>query len=246
MKRILIVYLLLLPFITFGQKKIDTNKLYKLLADKLAPLDLSGVLKSESAVIVGFIGSNYQRIQIHYSSIVKDKSKPDEYLVKGKSKVKDNVCDFTGVITITKTIENEQYTGDTGKAAMYVNLDSVREGTLTAHYNFKEDSTQKFSGIFDGTLTSDFYLDINYKPHYDNTMQGADDYSNNQFTGTWIMYGGKLIKKCNWGDYRIPDCGNLDVGVGNFTPDQKYIKNGWQNYCTGCPDDSNKTKNWWQ
>jgi hypothetical protein len=34
--------------------------------------------------------------------------------------------------------------------------------------------------------------------------------------------------KCNWGDYRIPDCGHFDVGAGEFYPDEKYQMNGWQ------------------
>ena len=43
-------------------------------------------------------------------------------------------------------------------------------------------------------------------------------------------YKTKSSKKCHWGDYRIPDCGDLDKGAGEFSVSEKYIKNGWENY----------------
>jgi hypothetical protein len=35
---------------------------------------------------------------------------------------------------------------------------------------------------------------------------------------------------CNWGDYRIPNAGKLDIGVGEFNPDAKYNAHGWCDY----------------
>jgi len=34
----------------------------------------------------------------------------------------------------------------------------------------------------------------------------------------------------NWGDYRIPDSGELDLGAGEFSPAEKYWGNGWESY----------------
>jgi len=51
---------------------------------------------------LGFIGEHYQRFYIHYTSVVKNKSFPNQYNVRGKTKVKDQVCSFSGTITITK------------------------------------------------------------------------------------------------------------------------------------------------
>ncbi len=58
----------------------------------------------------------------------------------------------------------------------------------------------------------------------------ADGFSNNQFTGSWTSYKTNASKKCNWGDYRIPECGDLDIGAGEFIVNEKYIKNGWTSY----------------
>ncbi len=57
-----------------------------------------------------------------------------------------------------------------------------------------------------------------------------DSFSNNGFIGTWTSYKTNTSKKCNWGDYRIPDCGDLDSGTGEFMVSSKYIKNGWLEY----------------
>nr|MBP6410083.1 hypothetical protein [Pseudarcicella sp.] len=58
----------------------------------------------------------------------------------------------------------------------------------------------------------------------------SDGFFNNQFIGSWTSYKTNTSKKCNWGDYRIPESGNLDVGAGEFSVDEKYLKNGWKNY----------------
>lgn len=237
----------LFPLLAFGQANFDTVKLHKLFEDKLASYDLSTLWdSSETEDIVGFIGDNYQRLQIHYTSIKKDKKKKDIYVVKGKSKVKENSYDFEGTITITSIDgdEAEISKGDFGV--------TIREGNLIAIYSFKESSKQKFSGTFEGTLTTAFYLDKSYKIHYDDLMMG-DNYSNNEFKGTWTSYDKKIKKVCNWGDNRIPDSGDLDVGVGEFVPNEKYIKNGWEGYCWYCSDEQiekykadKKQSRWWE
>lgn len=61
-------------------------------------------------------------------------------------------------------------------------------------------------------------------------MLVADGFTNNNFTGTWTSYKSNLSRKCNWGDYRIPESRLLDIGAGQFSVDQKYRKNGWENF----------------
>jgi len=48
----------------------------------------------------GFIGKNFQRIHIYFISIIKNQDDPREYLVHGKSKVGNNICEFSGTITL--------------------------------------------------------------------------------------------------------------------------------------------------
>ena len=32
------------------------------------------------------------------------------------------------------------------------------------------------------------------------------------------------------GHYRIPNSGDLDVGAGDFSPNTKYLNNGWSDF----------------
>lgn len=69
----------------------------------------------------------------------------------------------------------------------------------------------------------------------------ADGFSNCQYEGTWTTsYKTNKIKRCNWGDYRIPNSSDLDEGCGEFIPQKKYARFGWENYilCMAIPYDN--------
>jgi hypothetical protein len=73
-------------------------------------------------------------------------------------------------------------------------------------------------------------LDKRNTIYYSTLEDNADSYCNNQCTGSWKSYKTGAVKKCNWGDYRIPDSKGLDIGAGVFYVDDKYIKFGWKSY----------------
>ncbi|MDL2308283.1 hypothetical protein LJC68_01700 [Bacteroidales bacterium OttesenSCG-928-B11] len=198
--------------------------------------DLSVVLTADSIVvdengkipqseILGFIGDDFQRFEIHFISVIQNQSNPYEYFAYGKTKVENNICEFQGTITIKN-------------AKLYDNPDWVccNEDTLMKFGYTKcdvvlyEDKKTKFPGFIKGSLTSNFLIDLNGMFRYDSYMFVADGFNNNQFVGTWASYKTKSVKKCNWGDYRIPESGDLDSGAGEFCVDEKYVKNGWENY----------------
>ena len=52
------------------------------------------------------------------------------------------------------------------------------------------------------------------------------NYINNQFTGTWKPYNSNNERTANWGDYRIPQSGDLDIGASEFSPADKHLKFG--------------------
>ena len=170
---------------------------------------------------LGYIGDNYQRFYIHYVTVTKSKSNPYQYEVYGKTKVKDNICSFSGTITIKK-------------AMLYKESDDPRwkQGSVICDVVFYEDSTQASSGVIKGTLTTDFTIDNKGKLQYDALMLFADGYYNNQCKATWTSYKTGKSKKCNWGDYRIPESGRLDTGAGVFCVAEEYVKNGWESYQT--------------
>ena len=176
--------------------------------------------------ILGFIGDNYQRLHIHFISIIQNPSNPYEYFAYGKTKVKESICSFQGTITVTKSRLYKESDIPVDKDG----LPHYKQGYAECEVNLYEDSKQKSAGFFFGKLKMGFLIDDKGQFRYDAISYVADEFCNNQFVGSWTSYGTKSTKKSNWGDYRIPESGNLDIGVGEFSVDEKYVKNGWENY----------------
>ena len=105
-----------------------------------------------------------------------------------------------------------------------------KQGSVICDVNFYEDSSQASSGIIKGTLTSSFCINKKGELYYDAIMFAGDGFSNNECIAIWTSYKTGKSKKCNWGDFRIPDCGDLDIGAGEFSVSNKYVKYGWDNY----------------
>lgn len=175
--------------------------------------------KIQRAEILGFFGDNFQRLQIHFISILQNPTNPYEYFAYGKSKVKEAISVFQGTITIKE-------------ARAYKNGDvsTYKQGFAICDVILYEDRKQPATGFIKGMLTSNFIIDPKGQFRYDALMFVADGFSNNQFIGTWKSYKTNVSKKYNWGDYRIPESGNFDTGAGEFNVDEKYVKNGWGNY----------------
>jgi len=173
----------------------------------------------------GFIGPDYTRIKMYFLSIKRDSANQCLYHVIGATVVKDNKCDFSGIITLEKIQEYKN---------LKIGLDSSFsgkskfQGILFGKYLFKENPAQKDVGIFEGLVTISWYIDNFNLLHYDNIEWYSDSYKNNQYIGTWTEYGTKNHKICNWGVYRIPFSGDLDIGVGEFSPNPKYLNSGWE------------------
>ena len=181
---------------------------------QLLRYDYSQVLMEND--FLGYIG-NGQRLYMHFDTIYKDPVKPQYYHVEGKSKVKQNLCSFTGGITIHSFAPNEE-------------SDSlIKRYQLKAQYQLNEDANQRGSGFFAGRLTSDFFI---YRDSicFDEVEGGEDGYNNNQFEGRWTSYRTKISKKANFGIGRIPDSNDLDGGTAEFyvTPNKQHL--GWESY----------------
>ncbi len=224
-----------------GIKEVDASRLWHAAADKKRN-DSASVTPPEP---LGFIGDHYQRFYIHYTTVVKNKTNRYQYIVHGKTKVKDQICNFTGTITIVK-------------AGLYKEQADKRfkQGFVECVVDFSEDSTQKSAGSFKGKLTSKFYLDKKEHLEYDDILLDADGYYNNQCEATWTAYGSKISKKVNWGDYRIPASKALDSGDGEFAVNKNYLAYGWQNYAaawSGDPENESaknaqlkELAHWWE
>ncbi|MGZ3757186.1 MAG: hypothetical protein ACXVAY_12680 [Mucilaginibacter sp.] len=203
---------------------------------------------TDNSVVYGFIGDNYQRIRMKFITVTKDTLASDTYNVYGKSMVKNNVDEFHGTIRITNVRKLKRLS--LGIDSELKNKGNKAQYIILGDYSFSENEKQSHSGVFKGTFRSNFYIDRNDKFHYDDIEIG-DSYNNNQFVGIWAQYQGNLIKRCNWGDYRIPNSGDFDVGAGEFSPSKG---DGWQSVHELWSADkkikakakSTETAQWWQ
>ena len=137
----------------------------------------------------GTIGSSNQRIEIRFLSIYKEENSNNNYILKGKSKVNKNICDFEGSMTI-----NEIYFLD--KDNVYCEGPDYSNGYLVGTYHFKEDTTQQHVGLFRGMVMTKFNeSDGNYSP-----FRGwSTSHGTNEFIGTWKDYNSSTPKYCSWG-----------------------------------------------
>lgn len=199
------------------------------LKDKYKTLDFAPLwTETDNRSVLGFIGDNFLRIRVKMISITRDPSNPLVYSVSGKTKVKTNTCTFSGTITITNIRSREK--AHYGVDDEYARKEIRDMGIAVAKYKFIEDPKQPGTGTFEGVVVTNWYIDKNGKLLYDDIMSLADGFSNNMYVGIWKSYKTGAEKKCNWGDYRIPFCGDLDQGAGEFSPMEKYYANGWQSY----------------
>jgi hypothetical protein len=198
----------------------DEFEIQKSNIDELKLMDLSGFWNNETTdKRFGFIGSNYRRLRIKFISITKANDNPSRYKVYGKSKVSDNICSFHGTIDIKESyyIKTLEYPdGNTG--------------ILAGEYTFNEDPKANHSGIFKGRFVTYWYKDKNGNIKYNDLWSISAMYNNNQFVGVWVGYGKRGTMTANWGDGRIPQSGDLDVGTSEFGVDSKYRANGWDSF----------------
>lgn len=204
---------------------------------------------TDNSSVFGFIGQKYQRIRVKIISATKDKNNPNTYTVSGKSMIRNSIYPFSGTIKIIKArIYKKMHWGVDNE---YKNKAIKRQGIVIAEYHFSENKTLIFSGVFDGLLSIYWYIDKNGKLKYDDIEKESDSYSNNQFVGTWRTHKGDIVKISNWGDYRIPLSGDLDIGAGEFSPAEKYLQFGWQTYRDAYVDNNKQARQeeenqWWK
>lgn len=184
--------------------------------------DFSGILADKRVDFIGYIGDDYHKMNISFHTIKKESN--TTYLISGSSKVRSNTCTFSGsaqILDIRELNEHEYGADDFMKGEI------KKQGICIARYSLEEDKKQNGSGIFSGILLFHWYIDNNNRLQYDDVNDDSDGYSNNQFAGVWRSHSTGKEKKCAWGQFRIPDSGDLDIGAAEFSVNPIYTNNGW-------------------
>ena len=190
-------------------------------------LDMLQVLNAEKSNFLGFIGANYKRLRITFTSIKKSEENKDVYEVEGFSTVMNkNKRTFKGTFTLQShyRLTAPAFDGDEplkkGEA----------EGFSTFSYTLKEDENLTATGVFKGEMLVLWYKGINKKPLYTELFVQSDGSRNYQFFGTWTSYKTKKTSVASWGEDRIPCSGDFDEGVGDFIPKPQYWQYGWEEF----------------
>lgn len=199
-------------------------------------LDLSCILLNEEhhEHFIGFIGKDYERLSVHFYTVIKNRNNDVQYYVRGKTKVKDEIKLFLGSMEV---LYSKIYAAQD---------DSVKRGFAIASYQFFELPDYDKSGSFTGIVKLNWSLDKSGKVFYDDLNFDQTDYASNcGFVGVWKEYNSKTELTCNFGEYRIPFATDLDVGVGEFMPAEEYRNNGWEDFFI-VTDGGEPDKKWWQ
>lgn len=175
----------------------------------------------------GFAGAHYQRLWIRILAVHKSDTDPTLYLVTGKTRVLGIIRSFRGTVRLQHV--REALNRRLPPLEEYPRIATVRKtGVMLARYDLFEDSTQTKTGVFRGVLATYWYTDRKQRLHYDDLEDYADGYTNNQYVGTWTSYSTGKTLRCNWGDFRIPNSSDFDIGAGEFSPADEYLAYGWQ------------------
>ena len=190
-----------------------------------APLDMEKVLNGEKNNFLGFIGANYKKLRITFTSIKKSEGNKDVYEVEGFSTVMNkNKQTFKGTFSLLSHYKFAEQTVD-------VPLPKKGEivGYSTFSYELAEDENLTATGVFKGKMIVMWLKKVNAAPVYFLPFN-RDSERNYQFFGTWTSYKTKKTSVASWGVYRIPCSDDFDEGVGDFIPKPQYWQYGWEEF----------------
>lgn len=205
---------------------VFNNKYAELLPSKIDKKEIDISILLQKVDYLGFIGRNKKRLKINFHSIERTVDSKI-YKVKGNTIVEKNDVDFQGIINIEKIFSFSFFSRGVDD---FFKGKIKDQGIIVFNYKFKENEKFSATGIFKGKGLIRWYIDQNNKFLYDDIEDDSDSYFNSVFIGTWTSYKTGKIQQCNWGQYRIPCSGDLDIGAAEFSPNPKYYKYGWEDY----------------
>ena len=201
----------------FTYENIDGESYYK-------ETSFNGILGDKYTLIELFIHPEVERID----SLT--------FKVKGKSKVGKNICDFTGEIQIEHIYNIWERANDPDSPNYYV---------MVCNYLFTEDKAQYGTGFFKGTYGAYCYIDKANKKICLDIDAGGGELNNRNYVGIWQSYKTKAVKRCIWGDYRLPYTFDFDIGDEDMRVNPKYNSPEWEEWQSEIVNPEEK-KHWWE
>jgi hypothetical protein len=217
----------------------------------LSPVWL-GTIHSEEvsgSVFNGFYGADRYRIEMHFASVEKDPAQPHIYHISGKSRFKDNIVPFTGIITV----ESLSYIQDTNlDQATLENMGFKEVLTAKGKFELKEEASYTGAGVFAGEIFIDLGI-RNFEDAYQENevdtwttfYKEVSEDSGIQLTGS--SRGAGFLLDGNWTSYQTSKTKpvlvakdiflisndileNFMIGERDVVINPKYRQLGWDNY----------------
>ena len=211
--------------------------------------DILGSGSADAATIFnGFYGTDRYRSEFYISDVVTDTANPFVIQLKGKSKYKKNITDFTGSIVLDSVFGFKDLTYDYQDFLTYYEGDTAEKfegdtfiGTYHAkgHFKLDENSNQPGAGSFAGNFFMDFFP--NYNENHELTGYNLWYNTHNEtlrggflFDGSWISYKTAETKPLlfaadlfMFGNEILED---FSYGEREIEINEKYRNLGWDNY----------------
>lgn len=206
-----------LPFVESSHSMLPRDK-------EILNRDFSSILADRRVGLIGYMGADYQKMEMTFQRVKKESD--TTYLISGFSRVSGNTQPFSGSLHVLDVRELNEYEYGPDD---FMKGQIGKQGICIARYSFGEEVQRGDAGVFSGISLFRWYTDQSGGLHYDDINEDSDNYSNNLFAGSWQSGSGGKTAKCAWGHYRIPDCGDLDIGAAEFAVNPRYAANGWEN-----------------
>ncbi len=208
--------------------------------EKLDGLNCSSIWLSGNRDQNGVLGVGYQRIRFHIDAVRKDTRDQRLYHVQGKSLVRDSAIRFFGTIRLLGSYHQN------GESRQPLDESAGPLRSLFYSYRFEENKNKKATGVFSGN--GQCYIDLDVKKRQavldTDGVDFSDGYNNRTYVGTWTNYRTRKVKKCIWGDFRLPFTFDFDRGAGEMSPNEKYRANGWMDFNNEMAN--GETFQWWR
>jgi hypothetical protein len=170
----------------------------------------------------GFASDSMTRVRLRFCSL--RRRSPTVYAAKGFFRYKGQMTSFQGELKLTDVALINPY--DEGCEDPYPIEKILVEGIVLADFRFSLSD----SGYLAGTCSGAWWVDSTNHLHANYRGDCSDGFVNNQFAGTYYSSSMRQSMETAWGDFCIPFSRDLDIGVGEFSPNPKYADQGWQSY----------------
>lgn len=185
----------------------------------------------------GFFGADHYRIEFVFLGIEQDKVQKNKFYVTGKNRHKKNVTDFKGYFIIDSVFSIiDPNMKDQRFESEYGDFNGLNEKySCLGKFTLLEDSTQPYSGKFEGKMALDFGINTEKTPelwYYSNHTPARS--SGFLFDGNWVSYEGGKSKSTIFSKdifmFANDILKDFSYGEREIEINPRYRKLGWADY----------------